>query len=170
MKKNSKAIAFIGLFTALAMIMAYIEVLIPPIFPAVPGIKMGLPNIIIVFLLYRCGPKAAIAVSLLRVVLVTALFGNATAFLFSFAGSVLSLLIMIIMRRLNLLSAVGVSITGGVAHNVGQIAMAILLLDTLEIGYYLVVLTVTGIIAGIVIGLCGSILIKKAPSNSTFFR
>lgn len=170
MKKNSKAIAFIGLFTALAMIMAYIEVLIPPIFPAVPGIKMGLPNIIIVFLLYRCGPKTAIAVSLLRVVLVTALFGNATAFLFSFAGSVLSLLIMIIMRRLNLLSAVGVSITGGVAHNVGQIAMAILLLDTLEIGYYLVVLTVTGIIAGIVIGLCGSILIKKAPSNSTFFR
>lgn len=154
-----------GLFTALAMVLAYVEVLLPPLFPSVPGIKMGLPNIIIVFLLYRRSAGSAIAVSLLRIALVSMLFGNAMVLLYSLAGGILSILVMILLRRLNILSTVGVSVAGGVAHNVGQILMATLLLDTAEIGYYLIVLTVTGIIAGVFVGLCGSAMIKKIPAN-----
>lgn len=162
---KSKSVAFFGVCTALAMILAYVEVLLPPIFPAVPGIKMGLPNIIIVFLLYRRGPIPAIAVSLLRVALVSMLFSNAMALLYSLSGAILSLLVMIILRKLNFLSTVGVSVAGGVAHNVGQILMAMLLLETSELFYYLVVLTVTGTIAGILIGLCGSLIIKRIPER-----
>ena len=162
---KSKAIAFTGICTALALILAYIEILIPPIFPAVPGIKMGLPNIIIVFLLYRRGPVSAIVVSLLRTVLVTILFGNGMAFMYSLAGSVLSLIIMILLQKLNFLSTVGVSVAGAIAHNLGQTLMAMVLLDTSEIAYYMVVLTVAGTIAGVFIGICGSLLIKRVPKK-----
>ena len=162
MKKN-KTVAFWGLCTTLALILAYVEILLQPLFPSLPGIKMGLPNIIIIFLLYRRGTISAISVSLLRIILVNILFGNMMAFLYSLAGAMLSILVMIILRHLNLLSAVGVSVAGGVTHNVGQILMAMLLLETAQLGYYLVILTVTGTIAGILVGLCGSILIKKIP-------
>ena len=162
---KSKTIAYTGICIALALILAYIEILIPPIFPAVPGIKMGLPNIIIVFLLYRRGPVSAIVVSLLRTVLVTILFGNGMAFLYSLAGSVLSLIIMILLQKLNFLSTVGVSVAGAIAHNLGQTLMAMVLLDTSEIVYYMVVLTVAGTIAGVFIGICGSLLIKRVPKR-----
>lgn len=162
---KSKAIAFTGICTALALILAYIEILIPPIFPAVLGIKMGLPNIIIVFLLYRRGPVSAIVVSLLRTVLVTILFGNGMAFMYSLAGSVLSMIIMILLQKLNFLSTVGVSVAGAIAHNLGQTLMAMVLLDTSEIAYYMVVLTVAGTIAGVFIGICGSLLIKRVPKR-----
>lgn len=165
MKNKSRKTAFVGLFVALALILAYVEILLPPLYPSLPGIKMGLPNIIIIFLLYRCGMRFAITVSLMRILIVTMLFGNAMAFLYSLAGGILSILVMIILRRLDILSTVGVSIAGGVTHNVGQILMAMFLLDTAEIGYYLVVLTITGIIAGLFVGLCGSVLIKKIPKN-----
>lgn len=165
MSNKSKTTAFIGVCTALAMVLAYIEVIIPPLFAAVPGIKMGLPNIIIVFLLYRKGPVSAAIVSFLRIILVSMLFGNAMALIYSLAGGALSLIIMIILKRLQFLSTVGVSVAGGVAHNVGQILMAMLLLETAELGYYLVVLTVTGTISGILIGLCGAMLIKRIPTK-----
>ncbi len=165
MKNKSKSVAFGGICVALALIFAYIEVLIPPLFTALPGIKMGLPNIIIVFLLYRRGPVFAGIVSLVRILLVSMLFGNMMALMYSLAGGVLSLLVMIILRKLNFLSPVGVSVAGGVTHNAGQIIMAAILLDTAEIGYYLAVLTVTGTIAGIFIGLCGSFLIKRIPNK-----
>ena len=139
--------------------------LTPPLFPSIPGIKMGLPNIIIIFLLYRRSIGSAVTVSLIRILLVTLLFGNAMAFFYSIAGAVLSLLVMILLRRLNILSAVGVSIRGGVSHNIGQILTAMLILDTTELAYYLVVLTLTGTVAGIFIGLCGSFLIKKIPHS-----
>lgn len=165
MSIKPKFIAFAGVSIALAMVLAYIEVIIPPLFPAIPGIKMGLPNIVIVFLLYRRGPAFAAIVSLLRILLVSILFGNAMALMYSLAGGILSLLVMTLLRKLNILSAVGVSVAGGVTHNVGQILMAMLLLNTSELGYYLVILTVTGTISGILIGLCGAALIKRVPKN-----
>lgn len=165
MKRKPKVITFLGVCTALAMVLAYIEVIIPPVFPSVPGIKMGLPNIIIVFLLYRRGPIFAITVSFLRIILVSMLFGNAMSFMYSLAGAFISLLVMILLRRLQFFSTVGVSVAGGVTHNIGQILMAMILLETSELGYYLVVLTVTGTISGILIGLCGAALIKRVPKN-----
>lgn len=165
MKEKSKNIAVLGLCTSTALILSYVEVLIPPLFAAVPGIKMGLPNILLVFLLYRRGAPTAIVVSLLRILLVSMLFGNAMALFYSLAGGFLSMAVMILLRRLNFMSPVGVSVAGGVAHNVGQILMAMLLLQTAELGYYLVVLAVTGTVAGILVGLCGALLIRKIPQK-----
>ena len=168
MTKRTKTIAFLGLCTSLALVFAYIEALIPPLFPSLPGIKMGLPNIIIIFLLYRYGPKVAISVSFLRMVLVTFLFGNAMAFMYSLAGGFLSIALMILIKKSDLLSTVGVSVVGGVSHNIGQIIVAIFVLDTTQIAFYLVVLAVSGVIAGVFIGLCGSVLIKKIPKRLPF--
>lgn len=165
MQNKTKTVALMGLLTALALVLAYVEVLLPPLFPAVPGIKMGLPNMVIVFLLYRRGVGAAAVVSLVRILLVAALFGNVMSMLYSLAGGFLSLLVMVLLRRLNKLSAVGVSVAGGVAHNVGQTLVAMLLLETTELAYYMVVLTVTGTVAGVFIGLGGSLLIKKIPTK-----
>ncbi len=165
MPNKSKTVAFIGVCTALALVLAYVEAIIPPLIPSIPGIKMGLPNIIIVFLLYRRGPGVAAIVSLLRIVLVSLLFGNTMALLYSLAGGSLSLLTMIVLRRLQCLSTVGVSVAGGVTHNVGQILMAMFLLQTAQLGYYLVVLIVTGTVAGVLIGLCGTLLIKRIPQK-----
>ena len=165
MKKKNKTVPFLGLCTTLALILAYVEVLVQPLFPAIPGIKMGLPNIVIVFLLYRKGATSAICVSLLRIILVSMLFSNMRAFLYSLAGAVLSLGVMIVLKKLNILSTIGVSVAGGVMHNLGQILTAMLLLDTSELGYYMAVLTVTGTIAGILVGLCGSILVEKIPKK-----
>ena len=84
---------------------------------------------------------------------------------YSLGGAILSLAVMLFLKRLDLFSAVGVSIAGAVSHNVGQVTVAILLLGTMEIGYYMSVLLVTGTVAGVFVGLCGALLIKKIPKN-----
>jgi len=161
MKRQAHTIAFLGLCTAVAMVFAWVESLLPPLVAAVPGIKLGLPNIAIIFILYRFGLKEAAAVSFVRIVAVSLLFGNPMTLLYSLAGGTLSLLIMALLRRLDFLSTVGVSVAGGVFHNVGQILMAMLLLGTAELGYYLIVLAVTGTISGIFVGLCGGFAVRR---------
>ena len=165
MKKRNANISFLALCTARALVLAYVEILIQPLFPSLPGIKMGLPNIIIVFLLYRRGPFSAIGVSMLRILLVSMLFGNVMTLAYSLAGGILSLVVMILLRKLNFMSEVGVSVAGSVMHNAGQILTAMVLLETVQLGYYRVVLTITGTVAGILVGLCGATLIKKIPQN-----
>jgi heptaprenyl diphosphate synthase len=156
-------VAFLGLGAAIALVLAYVEAQFPPLVAAVPGIKLGLPNIVIIFLLYRVGLGSAATVSFVRMVAVALLFGNPMAFAYSFAGGALSLLVMALLRRVKLFSTVGVSVAGGVMHNVGQVLAAMLILDTAELGYYLVALTITGTIAGVLIGLCGGMAIKRIP-------
>ena len=166
MKQRGQSVAFHGLCIALALILAYVEMLLPPLVAGIPGIKIGLPNLVIVFLLYRKGFPSAAAVSLLRIVLVGMLFGNTTAFLYSLAGAVISLTLMGVLRRTGLFSTVGVSISGAVAHNLGQILMAMLLFNTVQLGYYFVVLVVSGTVAGILIGIGSSTLIRRVPTNN----
>ena len=161
MKKSSQRVALLGLCTAVAMVFAYVELLLPPLFTAVPGIKLGLPNIVIIFILYRMGVKEAATVSFVRIAAVSLLFGNPMTFAYSMAGGVLSLAVMALLKRLDFLSTVGVSVAGGVLHNVGQILMAILLLGTAELGYYLIVLSVTGTVSGVFVGLCGSFAVRR---------
>lgn len=164
MKNNAlriKKITFLALFASLALLLSYVEMLLPPIFTAVPGVKMGLPNIVMILILYRFGIKEAAVVSFVRLLIVTVLFGNVTMFWYSLAGAVLSLAIMGILKKLDFLSTVGVSVAGAIMHNVGQTIVAVLLLQTSEIGYYLIVLSITGTIAGIFIGLCGALLHKR---------
>ena len=163
MGRSTKKIALLGLCTAVAMVRAYAEHLLPPLFTAVPGIKLGLPNIAIIFVLYRIGFGEAAAVSLVRMVAVSMLFGNPVTLAYSLAGGALSLLGMAILKKLDFLSTVGVSVAGGVLHNVGQILMAMLLLGTAELGYYLIVLAITGTVSGILVGLCGGYLVKRVP-------
>ncbi len=161
MKHQAKRVALLGLCTALALLLAYVEALLPPLFSAVPGIKMGLPNLVLVFLLYRFGLGYAGAVSLARMLLVFLLFGNAMALLYSLAGGALSLLAMALLRRLDFLSVMGVSVAGAVLHNVGQILLAMWLLGTAELGYYLIVLTATGTVAGALIGVGSALLLRR---------
>ena len=163
MKRSTKNIALLGMCTAIAMVFAYVEVLLPPLFTAVPGIKLGLPNIAIIFVLYRFGVTQAAAVSFVRIVAVALLFGNPMTLAYSLAGGALSLVAMALLKRYDLLSTVGVSVVGGVMHNVGQILTAMLLLDTAQLGYYLIVLAITGIISGVLVGLCAGLAIKRLP-------
>lgn len=163
MKKrlSAKQIAFLGISASVALLLSYVEFLLPPLYAAVPGIKIGLPNVIILFVLYRVGARAAAGVSFVRLCVSSLLFGNPVMFAYSAAGAVLSLLIMIILKKTDKLSTVGVSVAGGVAHNLGQTLLAMILLNTPQISYYMIVLTITGTISGVFIGLCGAYLVKR---------
>ena len=156
MKKSR--VAFLGLFTAFAMILSFVESQIPT-FVAIPGIKLGLPNIAIIIILYRFGWKEASIISLLRVILTSLLFGTVLSMLYSIAGAVLSLVVMILLKKI--LSTVTISVVGGVFHNVGQIAVAILVTETQQLLFYLPVLIISGVIAGIVVGLVAATAVSK---------
>lgn len=161
MKNNkTKRLAFLGLCTAVTLILSYVEALLPPLWSAVPGIKMGLPNIMIIFLLYRFSLKEAAAVSVVRLLAVALLFGNVMTLAYSAAGAALSLGVMTLLKKLDRFSMVGVSIAGGVFHNLGQVLVAMLVLETAEIGYYMIILTLTGTIAGVLVGIAGALVLK----------
>ena len=157
---TTRRIARYGLLIALALILSYLESLLP-VFVAVPGVKMGLPNIVIMFALYSLGTKDAVIISLIRVVLAGAMFGNVFAILYSAAGAVLSLLVMALLLKTKRFGPIGVSVAGGVAHNVGQIIVAILVTETAQIVFYLPVLCISGIAAGVLIGIVSGIVIER---------
>ena len=153
--------ALLGVLTSLALILSYVEAVLPPILTIAPGIKLGFPNILIIFILYRMGTLRAAAVSFVRIILVSWLFGSFLAFVYSVAGAVLSLAVMAVMKKTNLFSTVAVSVAGGIMHNLGQVLVAMVLMKTPQIAYYMIVLSATGIVAGLFIGLCGALLIKR---------
>ncbi len=161
-KERVTRLALLGVLTAVALVLSYAESLLPPIWTAVPGIKMGLPNIIIIILLYKLGVKEAALVSFIRVLFSSfLLFGSGMTLMYSVAGAALSLALMAICKKFNIFSTVGVSIVGGISHNLGQILVAIALFDTMQLGYYMIVLAVTGTVAGVVIGIAGALLLKR---------
>lgn len=155
-----RKIAFLGLSITLAMILSFVESQIP-VFTTIPGMKVGLPNLVMVFLLYRAGWKETVIVSLIRAFLAALLFGNLQSLIFSIAGAVLSLTGMILLKKTGLFSSIAVSVTGGVLHNVGQIIAACLWTGTVQIAYYLPALLVSGVCAGIAIGLIAGFLLKR---------
>ena len=160
MKKTSR-LTLLALLTATAMILSYLESLLPS--PGIPGVKLGLANIAVIFALYRLGWREAAAVSLIRVGMVSVLFGSLGALAYSLAGAALSLAMMGLLRRLDRFSAVGVSVAGGVSHNLGQVLMAMWMLDTSRLIWYLPVLVLTGLAGGVLVGLCGALLVKRLP-------
>jgi heptaprenyl diphosphate synthase len=157
---KTKKLAFIGISVALAMILSFVESQIPALI-AVPGVKVGLPNLVIVFLLYKCGWREAALVNFLRVILSSILFGNVQTLTFSLAGAAVSLLGMILLMITEKFSSVAVSVVGGVLHNLGQILAAVLWLGTMEIAYYLPVLLISGTVAGVLIGIVSGMLVKR---------
>lgn len=159
--KKTKRLVLLAMLTAVAMILSYVESLLPSV--GIPGVKMGLANIAVIFALFRFGWKEAAALSLVRVVLVSLLFGSVGAMLYSLAGAVLSLAVMALLRRIDRFSTVGISVAGGVAHNAGQILMAMLILQTRQLLGYLPVLAISGIAGGVLTGLAAALLIRRIP-------
>ena len=160
MKNRSIRITTFALTVSVAMLLSYIESRVPA-FVAIPGIKVGLANIAVIFTLYKFGARSAVTVSIIRVILVATLFGTPVSFIYSVSGATLSLILMILLRKLTPLTEVAVSVTGGVAHNIGQIAAASFMLSTNVVLYYLPFLLVSGTIAGIVVGVASAILVKR---------
>ena len=157
-------IALLGLLTALAVIMGYIEARIPLPLP-VPGIKIGLCNIVIVFVLYRFGGLRALLVSLVRVVVIGLLFGSPISMLYGTSGAILSLLGMVLLRKTGHFSVIGVSGAGGALHSLGQILLASLLTGGTAIFRYLPILLLAGEFCGVLIGLVDMILLRRLKSR-----
>ena len=149
---TTKRVAYCAMLTALAMIFGYVEVLIP-FGLGIPGVKLGLANIVIVLALYFLPAYQAFAIQLMRIVLVSFLFGNLSMMLYSLAGGILSFLVMLIVKRGDAFSITGVSIAGGVSHNIGQLIVAVLVVQNLRIAFYFPVLIMAGLITGCLIGM-----------------
>ena len=156
MKKKSSAqkVALYGVLIALAMVLSYVEMLIPlPV--GIPGVKPGLANLVVFLALYMMTAREALLISMVRILLVSITFGNGSAFLYSMAGGILSFLVMWIFQKKDFLLPSGVSIAGGIAHNVGQLLMASVILENGAIFTYMPVLLTAGCITGGIIGIIG---------------
>ena len=158
--KKTKKLTTLAMTITFALILSYIESRVPALV-AIPGIKVGLANIAVIFTLYNFGLKEAIGVSFIRVVIVSMLFGSPVSMIYSVAGAFLSLSAMVILKKLTPLKEIAVSVCGGIMHNVGQIAMASIMLSTNVVVYYLPFLILSGTLAGIAVGAAAALLISR---------
>lgn len=156
---KTKRLVTLSVVVALAMVLSYLERLLPEL--PIPGMKIGLPNIAVIFALYKMGKCESLIISIIRVILVSLLFGSPVSFWYSLAGATLSLVLMILLKSLTPLNTVTVSIVGGISHNVAQICVASILLETNIVTYYLPFLIIAGTVAGVVIGIAGAMLVKR---------
>lgn len=155
-----KRTAFCGLILALALIAGYAESLIP-VTVAIPGIKLGAANSVILLLLYMVGVKEAYIVNVSRVLVSGFMFGSMSSIIYSLSGAILSLMVMTLLKKTDRFSISGVSMAGGVFHNVGQLMMAALVLETTAVWYYLPVLIISGSITGLLIGFLTGEIYKR---------
>ena len=153
-------VAYFGVFTALALIFSYVETLIPFNF-GIPGVKLGLANLIIVIALYKLKLSDVYLLSLVRVLLNGFIFGNYFSIIYSLAGGLLSLTVMASLKKSKGFSIFGISMAGGVMHNVGQLIVAMIIVETLSVAYYVPVLLIAGLITGLVIGVASSEILKR---------
>ncbi len=163
MKKHAlstKTIAMLAMMIAVAMVFSYVEAMIPINF-GIPGVKLGLANLAIVAALYLMGGKKALLISVVRIILSGFLFGNLASILYSMAGGLLSLALMVLLKKTNKLSVVSVSVVGGIAHNIGQIIVAMLVVESLKLVLYIPVLLVSGFITGMLIGIVSNIVLPR---------
>ncbi len=151
MNERTKKIAYMGLFAALASILGYVETLIP-VFVGIPGIKLGLANLAVLFLLIRYSWREAALVSVVRILIIGFLFGSLFSIVFSLAGAALSLAVMNLIHKKTSFSILGVSVAGGVCHNMGQLVIAMPVLRSTSPIFYAPVLLVSGVVTGLLIG------------------
>ena len=153
-------IAYWGVFLALALVCSYVESLIPISF-GIPGVKLGLTNIVVILMLYTIGAKEAILISVLRIILAGFMFGNAFSIIYSLAGGILSFVVMLLLKNTGKLKILSISTAGGISHNVGQLIVAALVVENYNILFYVPVLIIAGIITGFLIGLlAGEIVLR----------
>ena len=156
----AKKVSLYGILVSLAFIASYIEVIIPFNFH-IPGMKLGLANIAVLIALYTGGAKAGIAVSIIRIILVGLTFGNPYSAIYGLSGGVLSLVVMILLKRTDFFGMTGVSMAGGVAHNIGQLACAMILLKLPAVFTYLSYLILVGTVTGALIGIIDEEVLKR---------
>lgn len=159
--EQTKRIAGLGLFLAFALILGYVEALLPVSF-GIPGVKLGLANLAVLFVLYLRGIRDACIIDVLRILLSGFLFGNLYSILYSMAGGLLSFLVMVLLKKSGSFSIVGVSVAGGVFHNLGQLAVAVLVVETIGIFYYVPPLLLAGVLTGFLIGFLAKQLLDRA--------
>ncbi len=152
--------AYLAISVALGMMLSYVEAMLP-VFFGIPGMKPGLSNILVVFFLYTLGWKAAIAVNILRIILTGILFGNPFSIVYSLSGALLSFAVMTLLKRSSLFSVYGVSMAGGVFHNIGQMIIAALLVENYHIILYLPPLLICGLVTGFLVGFLAATLVKR---------
>jgi len=153
-------VAYFGVFTAFALILSYVEMLIPIQF-GIPGIKLGLANLMIVIMLYKRNAKEAMMLSVVRIVLAGFMFSNLFSIIYSLAGGTLSLIVMALLKKRESFSVMGVSIAGGVSHNIGQLLVAMAVVETYRVGYYFPVLLIAGVLTGALIGVVSNEVLKR---------
>ena len=158
----SRKTAYAGLLAALALIFSYIEVLIP-FAPGIPGVKLGIANLVIIVALYYLGSRYAFAVNMVRVFIAGLLFTGVFGMLYSLAGALLSFFVMVVLKRIGLFSVTGVSMAGGTAHNLGQIIVAAIVIGNAKVFAYFPVLIFSGLISGAVIGILAYLILKRLP-------
>jgi heptaprenyl diphosphate synthase len=152
--------AFLGVFTALALIFSYVETLIP-ISLGIPGAKLGLANLVIVTALYKMRLQEVYVLSVVRVVLSGLIFGNYISILYSLAGGLLSLTVMAALKKGDRFSVTGISVAGGVFHNIGQLLIAMFIVETFSISYYIPGLLAAGTVTGLMIGILSGQMLKR---------
>lgn len=161
MKINTKNIAFLGLLLSFAVAAGYFERLLPAIIPAVLGIKLGLPNIAVIILMYIKDYKTAFVLNILRVVLSGLLFTGLWGMVYGLSGALLSFAVMAGLKKTKIFGTVGISAAGGVFHNLGQICVAALPVNNIKLFYYFPVLIISGVITGIIIGYVSGLIINR---------
>ncbi len=162
---DTKNIARIGMLVAVAFVLSYIESVLP-LNLGIPGIKAGLSNIVVVFSIFNFPPLTAFSIAIVRIVLSGLAFGGMSGMFYSLAGGILSFIIMLILKKTRKFSVYGVSVAGGVSHNIGQILVAMAVLQSSMVIYYLPFLLVAGVAAGIIVGMLAAVLVKKSGDAS----
>ena len=163
-QKQRQKIAYLGLFTAVAIIFGYVESLIP-VFAGIPGIKLGLANLAVLFILERYRLREAALVFVVRILVIGFLFGNLFSIAYSLAGAALSLTVMVLMKKFSGFSLLGISVAGGISHNIGQLIIAVLLVENRSLFYYAPVLLISGVITGLIIGWLTQETLKRTPET-----
>ncbi|MBR2539666.1 MAG: Gx transporter family protein [Mogibacterium sp.] len=158
-QSSAQFVARVAVMASLALIFSYVEAIIP-YNPGIPGIKLGIANVVTVIALYRFGWKEAASVSVIRIVIAGLLFNGVFGMLYSLAGAVVSLIGMILLKKTNLFSVAGVSMAAGVLHNLGQLLVAAALIEDLRIFFYFPVLLFSGIAAGILVGIISTLVLR----------
>ena len=163
MSYRTKSLALSAVLAALALIFSYVEAMIPPIVP-MPGVKLGIANLVIIIALYTIDFKHAFSINMVRILVAGLLFGGLFGTLYSLAGGVLSIIVMGLLKKTDCFSIVGVSMAGGVTHNLGQLIVAALIVENSKMFLYFPVLLFSGLVTGILIGIAAH-LINKNVSN-----
>ncbi len=161
---RTKRLALSSMFAALALIFSYIEAMLP-FSVGIPGVKLGIANLVVIIALYEMGLRYALTINVIRIFVAGLLFNGLFGAVYSLAGGLLSLLIMWLLKKTGLFSMIGVSMAGGVAHNMGQLLIASAIVSDLRMFLYFPVLMFSGIASGIAIGFVSCVIDKKLPKS-----